>query len=307
MKLVATLAASVVALSVSTSAFAAESNCMMSRAVGLTEAESQAVEDVVCQVVHEQAPREAKHYIRLSAVGGRYVLTILQERNGVVAEKQALLNGIDEVAVGAPRLVEALNEQKRLEETQTMTNIIAQETRVPKRKPSEMHAGLGVIGVGALSGAAQGGAQFSVTAGSPTLSFVGDLRVAGDIANDATRLFTLGIVELSKEKQMSYASASSGARHHFTETDFSPFVGAGLALASLGLTTDSSEQKGSGIAGYAEVGLDVLRTNTIGGTIALRVDAPTFRLEGEQRMEDGSSAAVGTYTPIVAAAFSLRF
>jgi hypothetical protein len=311
MKLVGSLAAAVVAslvtFSVSSSALAAENNCTMTRAVGLTEAESQAVEDIVCQVVHEQAPREAKHYIRLSAIGGRYVLTIIQDRNGIVAEKQALLNGVDEVAVAAPRLVEALTEEKRLADTQTMTNIIASEARTPKKKPSEIHAGLGVIGVGALTGGGQGGAQFAVMVGSPTLSFVGDVRIAGSIASDVTKIFTLGIIDAEGERQLGYASASSGARHHFTDTEFSPFVGVGLALDAISMSGEGQTQKNSGIAGYAEVGLDVLRTSTIGGTVALRVDVPTFELTGKQLQEDGSTAAVRTYTPVAAGTFALRF
>jgi precorrin isomerase len=313
MKLVGSLAAAVVAslvtFSVSSSAHAADNNCMMSRAVGLTEAESQAVEDIVCQVVHEQAPREAKHYIRLSAIGGRYVLTILQDRNGITTEKQAVLNGVDEVAVAAPRLVEALTEEKRVADTQTMTNIIASEARTPKKKPSEMHAGLGVIGVGALAGGGggQGGAQFAVMVGSPTLSFVADLRLAGSVASDITKIFTLGIVDMEGERQLGYASASSGARHHFTDTDFAPFVGVGLALDAISMSGEGRTQKNSGIAGYAEVGLDVLRTNSIGGTVAVRVDVPTFELTGKQLQEDGSTAAVRSYTPIAAGTFALRF
>lgn len=311
MKLVVSLAASVVAsfaaLSISSTALAAENDCTMTRAVGLTEAESQAVEDIVCQVVHEQAPRGAKHYVRLSAIGGRYVLTIMQERNGIVAEKQALLNGVDEVVVASPRLVQALTEEKGVADTQTMTNIIASEARTPKKKPSEMHAGLGVIGVGAFSGSAQGGAQFSVMVGSPSLSFVGDMRVAGDVASDFVTVGTLGILQPSKEPQMGYASLSSGARHHFTDTDLSPFVGVGLAFASVSVSTENSSQKNSGIAGYAEVGLDVLRTSTLGGTVAVRVDVPTFELKGRQTLADGASAPARMYTPVVAAAFSLRF
>jgi hypothetical protein len=307
MKIVASLAASLVALSVSTSALAADKSCTMTRAVGLTEAVSQAVEYVVCHVVREQAPAGANYWVRLSAIGGRYVLTVMQDRGGIVSEKQALLNGIEEVAVASPRLVEALADEKPLADTQTMTNVIAQEARTPKKKPSEIHAGLGVVGVGAFSGGAQGGAQFSITVGSPQLSFVGDMRVAGDVVNDLTKGFTLGIVDPSAERSMGFASASSGARHHFSDRDFAPFVGAGLALEAISISGGGTAQKNSGIAGYAEVGLDVLRTSTLGGTVALRIDAPTFEIKGTTRLEDGSSVPARTYTPIASAAFSLRF
>jgi hypothetical protein len=310
MKLVVSLVASVAALatlSISTSALAAEKSCMMSRAVGVTEGEAQAFEDIVCQTVHEQAPAGATHWVKVSGTNGRYVLTLVQERAGVVTEKQAVLQGIDELPVAAPRLVEALAEDKRLADTQTVTNIIAQEARTPKKKASEIHAGLGVVGVGAMTGGAQGGAQFSLTVGSPQLSFVGDLRLAGDVANDLMRGFTLGIVDPSAERSLGFAAASSGARHHFSDKDFSPFVGAGLALEAISLSGEGRSTKNTGVAGYLEVGLDVLRTNTLGGTIALRADAPTFELKGTQRLEDGKSVPARAYTPIVAAAFSLRF
>lgn len=306
MKVVTSVAASVFALCLSSPAFASEPSCSMTRAIGLSEADSQAVEDVVCQVARERAP-DAKHYVRLSAIGGRYVLTVLQERNGVVSEKQAVLSGIDEVVVASPRLLEALNEQKRLEDTQTVTNITAQEARVAKKKASEIHGGLGVIGVGAFTGEAQGGAQFAITAGSPTLSFVADLRIAGDVASDTAKMFSLGIIELSEERTMGYASASSGARHHFTESDFSPFVGGGIAFASLSTVENGIAQKNSGMAGYAEVGLEMLRTSTMGGAIGIRFDAPAFELKGLRRNTDGTAAPVRSYSPLVAAAVSLRF
>lgn len=189
MKLAVSLAAVVAALSlsisISSSAFAAEKNCMVTRATGVTDGEWQAIEDIVCQAVHDHAPPGAMHYVKVSATNGRWVITLLQDRGGVVSEKQVVLNGIDELPVAAPRLVEAASEQKPIEETQTVTNIITQETRVPKKKASEIHASFGIVGVGAMSGSAQGGAQFSMTVGSPSLSFVGDMRAAGDVINES--------------------------------------------------------------------------------------------------------------------------
>lgn len=307
MKIVVSLAASVLALTLSTSALAAEKNCMVTRAVGISEGDAQAFEDIVCQAVHEQAPAGAAHYVKVSASGGRYVVTLIQDRGGILTEKQAVLNGIDELPVAAPRLVEAVSEDKRLADTQTVTNIIAQEARTPKKKAGEIHAGLGALAIGSFSGVTQAGAQFSLSIGSPQLSFVGDLRLAGDVANDLMKGFSLGLVELAEERSLGYAAASTGARHNFNDKDFSPFIGGGLALAAISMSANGTSQKNSGVAGYVEIGLDVLRTSTFGGTVALRLDAPAFMLEGTQRGADGKPAQVSSYTPIAGAAFSMRF
>ena len=156
----------------------------------------------------------------------------------------------------------------------------------------ELRATFGIVRVGTLTGGSQGGAQLSMTFGSPSLSFTSDLRAADDSINDVIDGFTLGRVEPDPELSLGFASASAGARHNFDDGNFSPFVGGGIAVETMSLRDADAVQRRAGLAGYAEVGLDVLRRTALGSTIGLRIDVPTF--------------AVRSYTPIVAAAFALR-
>lgn len=51
----------------------------------------------------------------------------------------------------------------------------------------------------------------------------------------------------------------------------------------------------------------MLRTSTLGGTVGLHLDAPTFQPRGHQLAEDGSKVPASAYAPVAAASFALRF
>lgn len=281
--------------------------CAASRAVGLSESDVTAIEDVVCAAARERAEPGVGYWIRLARLGDRIVLTLIADREGAAPEEtQLVLANVDEVAVAAPRLVEALAEKKHVVETQTVDNVVAAEARAPKKKAAEMHAMMGVVGIGVPGGSSQGGAHFAFLVGSSAVSFVFDLRLAGDAAGDVARRSTLGIVDVGRDAKLGLYSAASGVRHHFTNTDTSPFVGVGLALDSISMFTDHT-QENTGLAGTAEAGLDFLRASTFGGSVAVRLDLPAFALRGTRRQTDRTLLATQTWVPVVGASFSMRF
>lgn len=299
---------------------APDASCAVERFVGVTKDEADAVEEIVCPEIREQGVAGGRHRIRIAKLGGKVVLTLVSEREpgGPRIEKQLVLSGLDEVPVAAPRLVEAIVEKKPVTETQTVTNIVGQEARVPKKKASEVHGWLGMIAVAAPGGGTGGGAHLGLSAGSDRWSFVGDLRLAGQAFNEpaaaALTIFSLGLLEPKPEGEFSYVGLSGGVRHHPAVTDTSPFLGAGVALDYIGRDPKGfSKASNTGVAGYAELGLDLMRTHVVGGAIALRLDAPAFTLE--QRKQSGSWSygqqpvvqRTTAWVPVIGASFSLRF
>lgn len=301
------------------SAARADDTCAVEKFVGITKEDADAVEEIVCTEINEQAPYSGTHRIRVTKLGSKVVLTLVSNREGGRVEKQLILSGLDEVPVAAPRLVEALIEKKPVAETQTVTNIVGQETRVPKKKASEVHAWMGMVAVAAPGGGTGGGAHLGFSAGSDRWSFVGDLRLAGqsfaEPAAVAVTIFSLGLLQPEPEGKFSYVSLSGGVRHHLLATDTSPFLGFGVALDYIGYDPEGSygKTKNTGVAGYGEIGLDLMRTHIVGGAIAIRFDAPAFSLEKETQVGTWSATESpriqrsSVWMPVVGASFSLRF
>lgn len=254
-------------------------SCAVDRHPGVTPDEADAVEQIVCGEVNEKLPASGRYRVRLGKLGARVVLTLasIADDGGTRTEKQLVLTGLDEVPVAAPRLVASMAEHKAVAETQDMTNIVGHEARVPKKRSSEVHALLGVIGVAmfAPESGTGAGALLGLSAGSETWSFVGDLRVAGGGA-----------------KQVALAG---GVRHHFGVSDTTPFLGTGMAIEGAGVGRESA----GGLAIYGELGLELLRTHQFGGSLSVRFDFPTFPLEGRGTREG--------YSPVVGTAFVMRF
>ena len=296
--------------------------------MGVTEEEAAAVEEIVCAAVRESPARSAHHRIRVVKIGGKVVLTLVTDRaDGGVASKQLVLTSIDEVTIAAPRLLEAASEEKPVAETVTMNNVVGEEARRPKRKHSEVHGWLGVIGAGAPTIAMGGGLNLGISVGSDRWSFTTDFRLAGQSFNKpaslALTILTLGSVDIEPEAKFAYVSLAGGVRHHFTSTDVSPFLGAGLALDHIGgghtemirspysayTYSRYSTYGDTGLAGYAEIGLDFLRTHAIGGMFTIRGDLPTFVVERTRSNGDDAAALLRTTThaPVISAGIAMRF
>lgn len=302
-------------------------DCAMERHVGVSDIEAAAVEDVVCsQVRSSPAHAGGRHRLRITKIGRKLVLTLTTERGRFVDEKQIALTSLDEVNVAAPRLLDATAEQKTVDETVDVTNVVGDETRQPKKRPSSVHAYLGVIGAAAQNLGTGGGVDFGISAGAEDWSFAGDLRIAGAAfdkpAAFAGELFTLGSMDLHAENDdFSFVSLSAGARRHFSKSDLSPFVGGGIAIeylsagtsavasAAYSPTSKDAPSGKMGVAGYVEVGLDVLRTRTVGGAITLRGDLPAFTTEqvGPSPSDPTKTVRKTEYTPVIGAGIALRF
>lgn len=296
--------------------------CGVSRREGFSDADVSAVEQIVCGVIKEKG-HPGRYRIHLGKLGAKVIVTLVERDAGANAERQVVLSDLGELTVAAPRLVEANHDHKPVADTVDVTNVVGEETRVPKKKPSTVHAWLGLLGAGGAGGTGAG-VSFAISAGSERWSFVGDFRVAGEAFNKpaiiAGEILTLGGLDAKGESDFSYASLAGGVRYHLLLTDVSPFVGAGLGVdyvsrdgvsSSLAYRSYLYEPPGgtSGLAGYGELGLDLLRTHLVGGAVTIRADLPAFEVrETKPDPSDANRYLVRkTYAPILSAGFAFRF
>lgn len=306
-----------------------DAGCAIERHEGISDADAAGVEEIVCSLVRSSGAR-GRHRVRVTKLGGRVILTLRNVDAPAQDERQLVLSDVGEVTVAAPRLLEASAERKPVAETMDVTNVVGEETRTLKKRPSMVHGWLGMVGVGA-AGRTGAGANVGLSAGTESWSFVGDLRLAGEAFNApaaiAGAVFTLGALEIDPESDFTFVSLSGGARHHFLRSDFSPFLGLGLGLTHVGYGNrtpqpysgtsyaysryddDIDLQGKTGLAGYTEVGLDLLRTRTVGGTISFRADLPAFGVdETKPDPADNRQRLRRTvYAPVLAVGFALRF
>lgn len=314
----------------------AHPSCALGRWINVSPQDAEAIADIVCTQVRQSANPSVPARVHVVRIGSKHVVTLETLTQAGPVSKEIVLQSLDEITIAAPRLVEATETQKTTAETVTMTNVVSgDETRPVKKKPSFMHAEMGMLGAGSPSIGAGAGMNIALGGGSERWSFIGDLRVAGaafnSIASTALTIFTLGSVDMSKGGKITYVSLTGGARHHLSADDIAPFVGMGLGFNHVGtgpavdgdgsysygntyITQGSStyveKNANAGLAFYGELGLDILRTRNVGGTISLRADAPTFTVE---TVEVTSANGVqdrnrkSTYAPIMSAGIALRF
>lgn len=308
---------------------AQDERCAVDVHPNVSDADAAAVEDVVCTLIRsENVP--GRHRIHVTKLGSKVVLTLVTTFEGVSVEKHLALSDMGEITVAAPRLLEASSERKAVADTVDVNNVVGDEARIPKKKHSAVHGWLGVMGGSASGYGSGGGMSVGLSAGNDRWSFITDFRLAGSAFNKpaslAALICTLGTVDMKTKNDFSFVSVSAGARHHFTTSDVSPFVGMGLALdymqlqdasaatsnyASYSYTGRSSRDYGSntGLAAYAEAGLDLLRTHTIGGAVVIRADAPTYSVDTVEVVTSDPTKRqhTSTYAPFITAGIALRF
>jgi hypothetical protein len=264
-----------------------EPRCALAAAAGIDPIDAQTAADLVCSEVAATNPPPKAHYnVRLARLERKVVISL----DADTRSSRLVLSGLDEVPTAAPRLVASLAEMKPVAETENVDNLIAEETRKPKRKPGDVHAWLGVGAVGFLGANSQmrGGAELGMSFGNATTSFVLDARLAGESfmapVGAAAAVFTLSrdVDENRKKVPGAVGMGSVGIRQHTSKADIAPFGGVGLGIAYLSAETDKGPRaSGTGVVPYLEAGLDVLRTSMVGGIIGARLDIPLFSLTNE--------------------------
>ncbi|AKU97601.1 hypothetical protein AKJ09_04265 [Labilithrix luteola] len=242
--------------------------CSLGEHLGVDELDARTAADVVC---HELAARRAtntEHEVRFGRLGRRIIVTLASRNGNSYDERRTFVRELDEIYVAAPRLAEALVEGKELDETRTVENVLESEATPPKLRGGVVRFDAGFFGqttVGALSAVAAG---VDVGLGYRTgpWNFGFDLRLGG-IGSD-------------RDKPVAH-SFDLTSRYYFTVGDSSPYVGAGMGIASTKLRHSGGTFEGAGIGMHAIVGFEFLRTQHLAPNIFLRADVPLYTVDGD--------------------------
>lgn len=246
-------------------------SCALGEHPGIDEAEARTAADVICHEVVKRGEANVPYEVRFGKLGGK-TLVILERREGdTYDERRTLLTSLEEVTVAAPRLAASLAEGRAFDETKTVDNVLASETRPPKVEAGQMGFDGGIFGMTGLgaSAGASGGIHLGLLyrAGSFGVSTHGR---AGGIGSTDDKLGT--------------ASLDIGARYYLSTSDVAPFVGGGLELAYFDLSRKSeSDLDGSGFGAFGQLGMEFLRSHHAALSASVRVDAPFFELQGASK------------------------
>src|SRR5262249_31050106 len=171
--------------SLNSPAFADTEACTLERHGEIPIGEAETAADLVCDAAIERLPQCTPFRVRLGRLEHQIVVTLVAECNIQGAprsarERRLVLSGLDEIPVAAPRLADALASDMTVAETQTVNNLVSSETRVPKTKPAEAHAPVGLVGaVVPTTGTTTAGTRFGFSFGSPRYAFISDLTLTG--------------------------------------------------------------------------------------------------------------------------------
>jgi hypothetical protein len=296
------------------------STCALASSAGIDPVDAETAAELVCHEVVPAGNATSDYQVRVARLERKVVVTLTRSDGAAKTERHLVLSGLDEIPTAAPRLAVALADEKPVVETQTVDNVVGEEARKPKKKPGEMHAWLGISTATALSSGFQtrGGVELGLAIGSTSTVFVASGRLIGESFAEPLHAFgtivSLGLLEDENRKRVdgAFGAGSVGVRQYLTSADLGPFVGGGLGIGYLSVEHPAGARvSGSGVIPYVEVGLDVLRTSMVGGTIALRMDIPTFELEGDAKTRvDAVNVRVDhirSHVPLLGASAALRF
>lgn len=254
--------------------------CSLDTRSGVDENDAFTAARLACSELAKVSGRTGKRFssyrVHFGKLGSRLVMTIQGEEGGKLRdERSAELAQLEEVTVVAPRLAEALLTSATLEDTRKVSNITDAEARTPRTMAGATRFGLGVFGAAPVGQGVQpaAGADLSVFHESATGWGAGAFLRAGG------------------GRDTSYVAIGAGGRHVFGEGDIGPLVGFGLQWMSLSVDRSSPDKKGSGLAAYGEVGVEMLRMSKSRLVFAARVEAPFFTLDKEYVVPVGVGAS----------------
>lgn len=257
--------------------------CIVGQNEGVAPPDARTATALVCESLHRRRASVSIHpmpeadvsgyaagyRVELRPLGRILILQVTFESPiGVAQQDRSMqLRGVEEVAVAAPRLAEAILRGAEVAETARVDNLVGQETRSYAKQYGEMMFGVGLIGF-ALPDTIWGGygAYGRLHYEAAHYAIGGDLRLGG---TDQT------------QRDAHLAGLSLGGRYFLLEGDVTPFVGGGAGILWLTLEDRRAlvTYRGSGLAGFGEAGVEFLRLHETRFDILLRIDVPAFELE----------------------------
>lgn len=238
-------------------------NCVLVAYEGFARADAATAARIVCGDLQREGSTGAVS-VYLSRLGTKVVLGV-SDANGA-NERRFMLSGIEEVSVASPRLAKAYVHRSSEDDTVNIDNVVGDEARIRKNKPGTVHLGLGVVGAMPLGGSSGAGGGLSIA----------------PVYDSASRV-SFGIdFRLATQDEFTEVNAGAFARYYFLPDSVSPYAGGGLAWGYMKLKRDDGTFSGSnsGLAPFGEVGVELARTSRSRFNIGLRIEVPTYSLDG---------------------------
>ncbi|MEZ4262464.1 MAG: hypothetical protein R3B36_25500 [Polyangiaceae bacterium] len=263
--------------------------CALAVAAGVDPVDAQTAAELVCASVLEDSPGAGVYRVKVSRLDRVIVLSLVRIHQGRRETKSLVVRNLEETPLAAPRLVAAIRARETPSETATVENVVSTESQAPKRKGAVASGFLGLTAVSAVNASMQtrGGIDFGASFGSARTRFVLSGRLVGESLmapiSAAATVVSLGLIRDSNRTRVEGAlgTGALGISHYLSVDDTSPFVGAGMGLAYLAIQSNQGVSvSGTGVLPYAELGLALLRTHAFGAQMGLRLDVPTFSLQG---------------------------
>lgn len=252
--------------------------CTVGAHDGFDDADVRTTALLVCREVERKKAPANPYEIRFDKLGGRILFSVTDKQSG--ANRELLIQSIEEVPVVAPRLVDALVDNTTLQKTETVENVAGLDTRAPRLKPGQTSFDMGLVGLTSV------GVDFGASAG---IGMGLNFRLDRFAVTSHGRLGGIG----SSDNKTSFASLDVGGRYYLGDEDVAPFAGGGFQLAYFNAIRDGSGIDGSGLGAFAEVGVEALRTGRIGIIGSIRADVPFFDLKNSShygRYDDTTGA-----------------
>jgi hypothetical protein len=227
----------------------------------------------------------AAYRVEMRPLGSIVILQVSFESPvGTQVQSRSLqLNGIEEVSVAAPRIADSILHGTPLAQTAKVDTLVGQETRGYAKKAGETLFAIGVLGYMLPNTTWAGYGAFARLYYEVERYAVGiDLRLG---------------TSSSRDGDSSLVGISVGGRYFLNDQDIAPFLGGGAGILWLGQKHNYPtpagnsyepydgrvQLRGSGLAAYAEAGVEFLRMHSSRLDALLRAEAPFFDLEGSGR------------------------
>jgi len=233
---------------------------------GVEDPDANTIREIVAHDLASHRAPSGSYEVRMGKLGSKLLLVLEHRTEGGIEERHTLITGVEEAPIASQRVVDAIVNNKPLEETANVSNVLSQEARTPLQKQGRPGFAGGIIGVtpvGVKSGVGAG-AELGMVYESEHFALSAHGRLAGGSGGSDTN--------------MTYFNLGVGARYFVSDGDFAPYIGGGTGFSAYNVSTPEDNFGGSGLNLYGEAGVEAFRTHRVSMIAGLRADAPLFAM-----------------------------
>ncbi len=262
-----------------------EDTCRLAESGDIARGDAETATQLICsEIVQAGAPPGAHYHVAFGTLGSLVIVSVDREDGGpqTVADSRSMtLHGIEEVHVAAPRLAAAIVHGSPIVETETVDNLVEDETRLPLTRLARLRLGMGLAG--AL-------APYEGMTVAPGLLLDlhyerNQFEIGGSLRFSAPSTWASEASSVTTSPTGGFVSASLGGRYFTSNRDFSPYLGGGLAYSYYRVALPSGfDGNASGLGVYIDAGIEVFRTHHSRLALGARFDLPLFALNDQPNL-----------------------